>query len=183
MRHRSQRQNLKGLREGRRQAYEAVVCQHYKQIYRFMAYLTGHADLAEDLTQETFVSAWASIGNYKGRASLGTWLHRIAYNKFIDSRRKLGRDTTLMAELKGTKRDAPQTSDPYYLTMADEQSRFLYKAMHRLGSSEYLVIVLHYIQGLSFRQMAEVLDEPAGTVKWRTSRALKGLREFLTGRE
>lgn len=179
---RVQRQNLKGIREGKRQAYEAVICQNYKAIYRFVAYLTGDAELAEDLTQETFVSAWANIKQYKGQALLRTWLHRIAYHKFIDSKRELERQAALIDKLKQDSCDVPETLGPLFRVTADEQSRVLYEAMCKLGSREYLMIVLHYIQDLSFRQMAEVLDEPSGTVKWRTSRALKRLKEFLTGR-
>jgi RNA polymerase sigma-70 factor (ECF subfamily) len=147
-----------------------------------MAYLTGDAGLAEDLTQETFISAWAGIGCFKGRASLGTWLHRIAYHKFIDSKRNLERHAASMAGLRKQGREVPETLNPLYQLMADEHSRLLYEAIHRLESSEYIVIVLHYIQGLSFREMAKVLDEPVGTVKWQTSRALKRLKAFLTGR-
>ena len=182
MRRRSERQNLKGIRQGRREACEEVVCQHYKSIYRFIAYLSGDASLAEDLTQETFVAAWANIGRYQGRASLGTWLHKIAYNKFIDSGRRLERHAALIARLKQDNPNVPDVLNPLHRLATDEHSRLLYEVMQGLDSSEYIVIVLHYIQDLSFREMAKVLEEPVGTVKWRTSRALKRLKEFLTGR-
>lgn len=181
MRHRSKRQ-IKDIREGQREAWEAIICRNYKLIYRFLAYLTSDASLAEDLTQETFVSAWANITRFKGRASLGTWLHRIAYHKFVDSRRNSERHVASMSGLQQGQRDVPETLNPLYRLMADEHSRLLYEAIHRLESFEYVAIVLHYIQGLSFREMAKVLDEPVGTVKWRTSRALKKLRTFLIGR-
>lgn len=179
---RAKRQNLKKLRQGRREAYEAVVCQHYRAIYRFMVYLTADTCLAEELTQETFASAWANIDRFKRRASFGTWLHRIAYRKFIDSTRRLQRNAALMAGLKEEKNHARQTSNPFHRLTADEHSRLLYEAMSTLKSPEYIVIVLHYIQGLSFRQLAKVLDQPVGTVKWRTSQALKRLKAYLTGR-
>ena len=182
MRRRWERQNLKDIREGRREACEAVLCQHYKSIYKFMVYLTSNASVAEDLTQETFASAWADIGRYKGRASLKTWLHQIAYHKFIDSERKLKRHSALMSNLKRQRPDATETLNPLHRLATDERSFLLYEAMRKLKSSEYLVIVLHYIQGLSFREMAKVINEPVGTVKWRTSKALKRLKEFLTGR-
>ncbi len=182
MRRRAERQNLKNVRKGQREACEAVVCQHYKSIYRFMAYLTGDTNLAEDLTQETFASAWANIGRYKGRASLGTWLHKIAYHKFIDSKRSRQRYAAMMDRLKQDSRSVEETLNPLYKLTADEHSRLLYEAMHNLESFDYLMIVLHYIQDLSFREMAKVLDEPVGTVKWRTSQALKRLKAFLTGR-
>jgi len=147
-----------------------------------MLYLAGDANLAEDLTQETFVSAWANIESFKASVPLRIWLHRIAYHKFIDSRRKLKRDTALMARLKEHNDSVSETSNPLRRLVADERSRILYEAVGNLNLPENLVIVLHYIQGLSFREMAKVLDESVGTVKWRTSRALKRLRDFLTGK-
>ncbi|MHC4482584.1 MAG: RNA polymerase sigma factor [Planctomycetota bacterium] len=179
---RAERQNLRRLRERRREACEQLICQHYRSIYRFMAYLTRDVSLAEELTQETFASAWAGIDRFTGRAAFGTWLHQIAYRKFIDSRRRLQRDAALMAAWKESRNDAQETFDPLYQLTADENLSLLYEAMCKLESPEYAVIVLHYIQGLSFRQVAEVMGEPAGTVKWRTSRALKKLRQYLTGR-
>ncbi len=147
-----------------------------------MAYLTRDTRLAEELTQETFASAWAGIDSFKGRALIGTWLHRIAYHKFIDSKRRLQRDAALMDGLEPQNDTAPASSDPLHRLTADENCRLLYEAMRRLKSPEYTVVVLHYIQGLSFREAAKVLDQPVGTVKWQTSRALKSLKSYLTGR-
>jgi DNA-directed RNA polymerase specialized sigma24 family protein len=87
-----------------------------------------------------------------------------------------------MDKLKQEKSEVSETWNPLYQLTVDEHTRMLYKAMHRLESSEYIAIVMHYIQGLSFREMASVLEEPAGTVKWRISMALRRLKEFLTGR-
>ncbi len=182
MRHRAQRQNLKGIRKAGRKAREAAVCQNYRTIYRFLAYLTADPNLAEDLTQETFASAWAGIDRYKGRASFATWLHKIAYHKFIDSKRSQERQASLITKFKNHTTDESQCSDPLQRLMADEHSGLLYRAMQKLEPSECTIIVLHYIQGMSFREMAKVLDEPVGTVKWRTSRVLKKLRALLIGR-
>ncbi len=182
MRRRVQRRNLKKLRERQREAYEALVCQHYISIYHFIIYLTNDTNLAEELTQENFASAWSNIDSYKSLASLGTWLHQIAYHKFVDSRRRLQRNTALMDKLKQKKSEVLETWNPLYQLTTDEHIRMLYKAMHRLESSEYIAIVLHYIQDLSFCEMAAVLEEPVGTVKWQTSMALRKLKKFLAGR-
>ena len=179
---RAERQSLKKLREGQREACEKLVYQYYRSIYRFMAYLTRDINLAEELTQETFASAWANIGQYRRRASFVTWLHQIAYRKFIDSRRKLQRDAALTTRLKQERINTTETLNPLRRLTADEHTRLLHQALHSLRPSDYIVILLHYIQGLSFRQVARVLDEPVGTVKWQNSRALKKLREYLTGR-
>jgi len=179
VRHNSERQILRDIREGRREACEFVVCQYYKSIYNFMVYLTGNANLAEDLTQETFISVWTSIGHYKGRASLKTWLHQIAYHKFIDAHRKVKRYSALVSDFREQKQDAPDTLNPLYHLINNEDFYLLYEAMRKLELSEYLLVVLHYIQGFSFRQMTVVLDEPAGTIKWRINKALKKLRILL----
>jgi RNA polymerase sigma-70 factor (ECF subfamily) len=181
---REERQTIKKLRQGRRDAYEEVICRHYGPIYRFLAYLTLDAGLAEELTQETFAAAWANIDRFEQRSALATWLHRIAYRKFIDAKRRLQRDADLKDRLKQYARDTLDTdaSNPFHRLAADEDSRLLYQAIFALESSQYLAIVLHYIEGLSFREMAIIVDKPVGTVKWKTSRALKRLREYLTGR-
>jgi RNA polymerase sigma factor (sigma-70 family) len=108
----SERQNLKLIRQDRYQACETVICQHYKSIYSFMVYLTDNSSLAEDLTQETFTAAWAGIDNFRSGASLKTWLHRIAYNKFIDSKRQTKRSANLITNLSKDVTDAAQTLNP-----------------------------------------------------------------------
>lgn len=178
----AERKNLKMLRQDRRKAYEAAVLQHYRSIYRFMAYLTRDTVLAEELTQETFASAWANIDSFKARSSFKTWLHKIAYRKFIDSKRSQRRDAAFMAGLDVENDNATQASNPLHRLTADENTRLLYEAMRSLKQAEYIAILLHYIQGLSFRQVAKVLNQPVGTVKWRTSRALKTLKQYLSGR-
>jgi RNA polymerase sigma factor (sigma-70 family) len=87
-----------------------------------------------------------------------------------------------MAKLKKEGRNLRKPSNPLQQLTADEDSRLMYEAMCRLELEEYIVIVLHYIQGLSFREMAKVLDEAVGTVKWRTSKTLKKLKAFLSGK-
>lgn len=176
----SERQNLKYIRRDRYQACETVICQHYRSIYSFMVYLAGNTSLAEDLTQETFTAAWAGIDNFRSGASLKTWLHRIAYNKFIDSKRQMKRNAALKTKLSKDVAEVAQTPNPLNCLIADENSALFYEALHKLEPPEYLLIVLHYFQDLSFRQMAKVLEQPAGTVKWRISRTLKKLRMFLS---
>jgi RNA polymerase sigma-70 factor (ECF subfamily) len=170
------------LHKGRAEACRAIVCDHYEAIYRFMAYLTRDINLAEELTQETFACAWENMDSFRGRARPGTWLHRIAYHKFVDSCRRVERDAALASTVKMQRSRAVQNQDPCDKLAKDEDQELLYDALKSLNPPESTVIVLHYIQGLNYRQMARVLDEPAGTVKWRTSLALKKLRALLTGR-
>src|SRR6185312_10035379 len=67
--------------------------------------------------------------------------------------------------------------------VADDQAQQLNEALRRLDDTDRTVLILHYLQDLSYREMAEVLDEPTGTVKWRTSTALDGLRALLAAED
>ena len=170
------RRLLTDLRAGRAGACAELVRAHYRAVYRFLVHLTGDVHRAEDLTQETFAAAWAGITAFRGRAALSTWLHRIAYTKFIDARRAEQRAAAARERVAGPASPPP---DPAAAATADDEARHLYRALHRLAAPDRTVLVLHYLQGLSYREMAAVLDEPAGTVKWRTGEALARLRGLL----
>jgi RNA polymerase sigma-70 factor (ECF subfamily) len=153
-----------------------LVRAHYRAVHRFLVHLTRDVHQAEDLTQETFAAAWQKIAGFQGRATLATWLHRIAYTKFIDAQRARRRAAGALQRLPSA-RDAPP--DPLDRVIADEEARHLYRALHGLDTADRTLLVLHYLQGLSYRDMAAVLDEPAGTLKWRTALALSRLRALL----
>lgn len=175
---RSERRLIQQVRAGRRKACVSLVEANYARVYRFLLHMTGDTSLAEDLTQETFAAAWVKIGDFRGRGSVRTWLHRIAYSKFVDSHRARRRWLALSQRLAAqcTQRSDPGASERL---VATEDSCCLHRAVQMLPEDGLLVVVLHYFQGMSFREMAEVLGEPPGTVKWRTSRALSRLRKLL----
>jgi RNA polymerase sigma factor (sigma-70 family) len=76
---------------------------------------------------------------------------------------------------------ATPPTDPLETVMADDEAKHLYQALDELDAPERTLLALHYLQGLSYRDMAMVLEEPTGTVKWRTSEALNRLRTVLSG--
>jgi RNA polymerase sigma-70 factor (ECF subfamily) len=164
---------LKELRNGRREACAELIRVHYQTVYRFLVHLTRDVHEAEDLTQETFAAAWTNIPRFQGRASLATWLHRIAYTRFVDGRRA-GRRALALADRLLSPGASP--ADPLDIVAADDEAQQLYGALYQLDPEMRAPLVLHYLQGLSYREMAGVLREPTGTVKWRTCEALVRLR-------
>jgi len=167
---------LNGLRSGNAEACAELIHGHYETVYRFLVHLTRDVHQAEDLTQETFAAAWQRIATFQGRSTLATWLHRIAYTKFIDGQRAERRDTSLR-EHATTSPTLPV--DPLANALAADEARRLYRALDELDAADRTFVVLHYLQGLSYSEMALVLDEPIGTVKWRTREALNCLRILL----
>ncbi len=171
---------LADLRAGRREACAALIHAHYQGVYRFLLHLTHDAALAEDLTQETFAAAWEKVGAFAGRSALGTWLHRIAYGKFVDVRRRSRRGAEVYDVVR--RRTAPaDTATPLDALIADDQTRRLYALLPRLDPRDRALLVLHYLQGLSYRDLAAVVDEPVNTVKWRVREALGRLRALFAG--
>jgi RNA polymerase sigma-70 factor (ECF subfamily) len=167
---------LNDLRKGCPGAYGDVVRQNYQAVYRFLVHMTRDVHKAEDLTQESFAAAWERIATFRGQSSLATWLHRIAYTKFIDAQRAERRVTRLHERVGILRLSQADSCDP---VSAGDDAETLYRALDGLDAPERTLLVLHYLQGLSYREMATVLEEPSGTVKWRTSEALNRLRELL----
>jgi len=167
---------MKNLKAGRSKSLRDLVSDHYQMVYRFLFHLARDVHRAEDLTQETFTTAWERITTFQGKSGFATWLHRIAYSKFIDSQRAERRAATLRERIAESTMDP---SDPIESVIASDEERRLYLALSELDEADRAVLVLHYLQGLSYREMALVLDEPSGTLKWRTSEALNGLRILL----
>jgi RNA polymerase sigma-70 factor (ECF subfamily) len=167
---------LSNLRAGRPEACAELVRAHYQKVYRLLVHLTRDVHQAEDLTQETFAAAWERIATFQARSTLATWLHRIAYTKFIDAQRAARRAAGMLERLMSPK---VSPSDPFDTVVADDEAQRLYRALDRLDARQRTLLVLHYLQGLSYRAMASVLDEPTGTVKWRTAEALNCLRALL----
>jgi RNA polymerase sigma-70 factor (ECF subfamily) len=180
VRDRSERRTLKALRQGRREAYVGVVETHYGGVYRFLLFLGSDAHLAEDLTQEVFASAWRALDSFRGDSSIRTWLHRIAYNAFLDVQRRRERDKTLAGTLGS--RDCGAADDPLSGIVAEECVSQVARAMQDLDLDERTVLLLHYVDGLSYREMAQTLGRPDGTLKWITSRAMERLRSRLAGK-
>jgi RNA polymerase sigma-70 factor (ECF subfamily) len=154
-----------------------VIDAHYASVYRFLLLLGGDAHLAEDLTQETFAAAWQAVRTFKGRSSIKTWLHRIAYNAFVDARRRQVRDKALVGGLGAPAVQAG--SDPLTQIISNESLADLCRGLTGLAAEERAVLILHYVEGQSYRAMAEALDKPSGTVKWLTRKALRRLRQQL----
>src|SRR5436305_139205 len=78
---------LERIRGGDADAAHRFVREHYPGIYRHLLYLTGSRELAEDLSQETFLQAWRALDRFVARAPLRAWLHRIAHREFLQSLR------------------------------------------------------------------------------------------------
>lgn len=169
---------VKRILVGNHEACAELIRQYHAPIYRLLVHLSRDAHLAEDLAQETFLAAWAKIGSFNRASSLNTWLHTIAYRKFIDAHRRHERNVTTEGDAL-IHRAVSNSPNPYHSALSSEETRRLYRALDCLNPAERDIVVLHYLQGLSYEEMASVFGSPTGTLKWRTRQALENLRSVL----
>jgi RNA polymerase sigma-70 factor (ECF subfamily) len=158
---------------GDERARSQFVTTFHGQIYRWLRYLCASVDAAQELTQDTFVEALQAITRFEGRASISTWLHRVAYYRYTHWLRERRRDLQWLAPLEAADASVDTTSSSHW------ESLCLKEALAQLSEEHRDTFVLHYVQQLSVLEVAEVLGVPAGTVQSRLFHARKRLRELL----
>jgi RNA polymerase sigma-70 factor (ECF subfamily) len=157
-------------------AASELVAQFYERIYAWFRRLTAHEEDAADLTQKTFCKVWSSLGSYQGRSSFSTWLHGIGHHVYVDWRRRENITEQPLDEWWLNCADnAPNPSDT---AVENDQARQLYALVEQLDEDSRQTVHLHYYQGLSLAETAEVLGIATSTVKYRLREAI----EFLKAR-
>jgi RNA polymerase sigma-70 factor (ECF subfamily) len=155
---------------GDHQAFTLLVERHQGAIRNYLRRLLVNDDAAAyDLAQETFLTAFQKMGSWRGTAKLSTWLHSIAYRKFLDYQRKHRRQMT-MANLPDAGQDNRQALD------AEIMAKHL---MGLLKPKDRAVMTLAYGAGMSHSEIANVVDRPLGSVKARIHRAKLKLSKWL----
>jgi RNA polymerase sigma-70 factor (ECF subfamily) len=184
-------QSLKGitLPEGQSQQnhplnFPDVFHEYERPIYNYLLRMTQNQAEAEDLTQETFIRVHRSLSTFRGESSLATWLYRIATNVSFDHfRRRSTRQAQATLPLEEAKPEGEWAGEtpasPEQLAAQSEMSTCVEGFIQRLPSTYRAVLVLHDLQGLKDREIAEVLDCSLSTVKIRLHRARTKLREAL----
>jgi RNA polymerase sigma-70 factor (ECF subfamily) len=166
---------LRRLRANDRTAFERVIAQQYQAVYRQLWHLCGDAETAADLTQETFVAAWQSLPTFQGRSSLRTWLYTIAVRVWRRWQgRRAGGDAVPLEELAEELPDSAPGPSVVAETQALQEE--IQSALLRLPAVYREALVLYYIQGLKYSEIAIALDVPMGTVKSRLHTGLERLR-------
>lgn len=160
---------VRAVLRGDKERAERWVTREYPRVYRMLRYLTGDREAAEDLTQQAFVQAWQSLASYRGESGLSTWLHRIAYRQYTHWLRT--RKETLPLS------QAPELEDPRHVQGLT--TILVQRALQSLSDELREPFLLYYARQMSIKEVADVLEIPAGTVKSRLFTARRLLRELL----
>ena len=159
--------------------FEDLARRFYAGVYNYLCWISRDTALAEDLTQETFMQVWQHLADMRDRKAARAWVYRIARNQFLQHRRRTGGDTVALEDCALADRADPQALSPQHNLEREELQAAVRLAVDRLTDAHREVIVLHNLEGLSLRQIAQVLDVPVGTVKSRRAKAFQALRDSL----
>lgn len=159
-------------------AFDQIVALYADRLYNYIVRMLGNPQDAEDILQEVFLRAYQALPNFDGRASLSTWLFRIATNLCIDHHRKQERrvktvsiypDTTDDLEEGGEEWEFPdtQTPNPLEAALDKELQEVVERAVMALSPKIRTVLLMYDVEGLSYEEIAQALQIPMGTVKSR----------------
>ena len=167
---------------GDRSAFDQLVLRWDRKIQGAIYRLIGSEEEARDLCQEAFLKAYRGLGAFKGEARFSSWLYQIALNLCRDRmRRRRGRTLVSLDALEADGQ-APvlrEEANALDLVEARDLQQRVRAAVLALADDQREVIVLKEYEGLTFQEIAEVLDLPVSTVKTRLYRGLDRLRERL----
>ena len=173
--------------EGNEYAFQILVSRYQHKLVNYLNSLLRDYDLAVDLAQEAFIRVYRHRRNYQGKHQFSTWIYRIATNLAIDeTRRRRRRPVFLPALTSGGEHGVGGVAvpdvrpDPEGRLDQKERRQALSRALGSLPTRYRLPFVLKEVQELSYEEVARVLNLSPGTVKSRTHRAKKLLREKLS---
>ena len=156
-------------------AASELVTRHAEALARFASSL-GERDEIEELVQDTFVRAFASLDRFRGESSLRTWLFTIQRRLLLDRRRSARRrrgDVQIQEDDVATEYTALDG------VVADETERMLVRAMDRLSPMQREVFTLRVSEGMSYRDIADVLGSTEGAARVHYHNALRAVKELL----
>lgn len=169
-------------RAGDLDALGQVYERYERHVFRYAYYLLGQREEADDIKQETFLRAYQSIGKFRSRSSLQTWLLAICGNLCRDrirswERRKIQYHAQLGEDHL---RCQSEMHDPVALLERSLRSQVVMGALQRMPLAHREVLVLHDIEGLSYEEIAQIRGGSVASVKLRVFRARRYLKERLT---
>jgi RNA polymerase sigma-70 factor, ECF subfamily len=176
---------------GDRRAFEELVHRYEGELYGYLRHYLGSAELAEDVFQQTFLQIHLRCDQFEADRKVRPWLYTVATNQAIDAQRRNRRHRVLSLDRRGGGEadeeagalgevlDSP-TLGPAEEAESAERREHVRRAVEELPEATRQVVLLVYFQGLKYREAADVLDIPVGTVKSRLHAAIQKLNEVLT---
>lgn len=175
MTHQTQTGDVTSAADARAGRFEKEAMPHLGDLFRTATRVTGDRSRAEDVVQETFLQAWKSFGRFQPGTNCRAWLYKILFHCLSHYRRKFLR-FPLLDDATGFLESSIPYSAPIPESLTDEQ---ILAALDRIPVDFRSVVLLSDVEEFAYKEVAEILGIPIGTVMSRLSRARKMLRGHL----
>lgn len=171
---------IAACQQGDPRAYRHVYELYKDRVYGLCRNMSGSDEDAADLTQDVFISAFKSIQSFRMESAFGTWIYRIAVNRCSKALRKFKPDQRSYEDMEAMDLAPPsRTPNPEAQLLRKESNERVEAAIARLPESLRTIFVLGTVEGMRYREIAEILDVTEDAVKMRMHRARKRVRDTL----
>ena len=162
--------------KGDKEAYGAIYELYQKKIYRFSYYMIQNQELAEDITQNTFIKAWRALPSFSlnKNGTIQAYLFKIARNLTIDYQRKKKE-----ASLEVIEDIMPSDENLEEIVARREEREMVARALKTLDEEERQIVVLRYFEDMSYEEISKVVGKNEGAIRVRLHRILKKLKEEI----
>ena len=172
------------LRSGSESAFNWLVTHYHGLVFGLVVGILSDRNEAADVTQEVFLKAFRGIGSFREGSSLRTWLYRIAVREALNHRRWLWRHVRQLSPMENgedgaTVDVADERESPFDAMASQEVQLAVRRALGQLAEAYRTAVILRDLEGMSYEEVADVLDVSVGTVKSRILRGRRALREIL----
>lgn len=178
--------------KGRNADFNELIHRYEQELYRYLARYLGDANLAQDVFQNTFLQVHLKRGLYEDGRPVRPWLYAIATHQAVDTLRKAGRHPTFSLDQRGSSSSESDAGSLVDLLVGDDQGpladlvgeerrEWVRQSVAKLPDTLRETLLLAYYQDLKYREIAEILKVPVGTVKSRLHAALAKLQQMARG--
>ncbi len=175
-----------GIIKQRKEAIQYLVEKYQKKVVKTAFYFVTNMEDAEDLSQEVFLEILKSIGHYKKKASLNTWIYRITVNKSLDHLRSKKRrnivhqlGTLIQISANGTNRNGSEPASMDTTNDDKEKRKILDSAVNSLHENQKIAFILNKYDELSYKEIAEIMNLSLSSVESLIHRAKMNLQKKL----
>ena len=176
---------IKALQQGAHQAFSQLVESYQHMVFNVALSIIQQHEEAEDIAQEVFLQVHQSVKDFKGEAKLSTWLYRITITKSLDWQRHKTRKKRfgIVQNLFGLNNEviyeAPEFHHPGVIMENKENAAILFKAISVLPDNQKIAFTLNKVEGLSYQDVADVMNVTVASVEAYLHRAKENLRKNL----
>lgn len=178
---------IKRLHQKDEEAFKIIFDENKKKVINACYRLVYDKDAAEDLTQEVFVKVFTSINQFKGNSKLSTWIYRIAITKSLDylrAQKRKKRFSFIRTDTYGEEFQleikTPESQSPAQIAELKERSKLLKEALDTLAENQRVAISLSKYEGMSTKEIAEILETTIPAVESLIHRAKRNLEKKLS---